>query len=118
MSSRVGQSLRANLDVLILATIVLLATSLDVVRTDARYENSPSRSKLGAWFGFQQVLDRDALDLAKLAFRFRVEENGYLHVLYDHRADGFSGVRFSSRPDSPSCHYGATADASSRRSTQ
>ena len=137
MSSRVGQSLRANLDIILLNTIVLLATSLGVVRTHALYENSllvhpewistkatlrrgvmgalaftsgqqalaRNRLNLGAWFGFQEVLDRDALDVAKLEFRFRVEADGYLHVLYDHRADGFSGVRLSSRPDSPSFHY-------------
>jgi hypothetical protein len=110
MSPRVCQGLRANLDVIILATIVLPATRLGVVRAHARYENSRNRLNLGAWRGFQQVLDRNALDLAQLEFRFRVEENGRCHVLYDHRADGFSGVRFSSRPDSPSFHYRAAAD--------
>ena len=142
MSSRVGQSLRANLDIILLNTIVLLATSLGVVRTHALYENSllvhpewistkatlrrgvmgalaftsgqqalaRNRLNLGAWFGFQEVLNRDTLDLAKLECRFRVEADGYLHVIYDHRADGFSGVRLSSGPDSPSFHYRATAD--------
>ncbi len=69
-----------------------------------------NRLNLGAWFGFQELLYRDAQDLAKLEFRFRVEADGYLHVLYDHRSDGFSGVRLSSRPDSPSFHYRASAD--------
>ena len=142
MSPTFGQILRANLDVVLLVAVALLATSLGVVRTQALYENSllvhpewvstkatlhrgvmgalpfvsgqqalaRNRLNLGAWFGFQEVLGRDSLDLAKLEFRFRVEPDGYLHVLYDHRADGFSGARLSSRPDSPSFHYRATTD--------
>jgi hypothetical protein len=132
MSPRFGQIPRANLDVVLLVAVVLLATSLGVVRTQALYENSLSvhpewvstkatlhrgvmgalpfvsgqqalarnRLNLGAWFGFQEVLGRDSLDLARLEFRFRVEPEGYLHMLYDHRTDGFSGVRLSSRADS------------------
>lgn len=69
-----------------------------------------NRLNLGAWFGFQEVLYRDAQDLAKLEFRFRVEPDGYLHLLYDHRADGFSGILLGSRPDSSNFHYRATAD--------
>ena len=69
-----------------------------------------NRLNLGAWLGFQEVLSRDALELARMRLRFRVEPDGYVHVLYDHRADGFSGLRFSSAPAFPSLHYRAAAD--------
>ena len=65
---------------------------------------------LGAWFGFQEVLSREARELGGLELRFRVEQEGYLHLLYDVRADGFSGVRLSGRADAPSLHYRAAAD--------
>ena len=65
---------------------------------------------LGAWFGFQEVLFRDPIDAAAMEFRLRVEPDGYVHILYDHRSDGFSGVRFSSRPDSPAIVYSARPD--------
>jgi len=51
---------------------------------------------LGVWYGFQEVLYRDELDLSQIEFRFRAEDGGYLHVLYDYRSGGFSGVRLSS----------------------
>lgn len=69
-----------------------------------------NRLRLDAWFGFQEVLHRDALDPTRLALRFRVAPGGYLHVLYDHRPDGFAGVRFGSHPDFPSVHYRAAPD--------
>jgi hypothetical protein len=69
-----------------------------------------NRLNLGAWFGFQEVLHREELDLASLRFRFRNEEGGYVHVLFDHRPDGFSGVRFSSYRDLPGTIYRATPD--------
>ena len=40
MSPTFGQILRANLDVVLLVAVALLATSLGVVRTQALYENS------------------------------------------------------------------------------
>jgi lysophospholipase L1-like esterase len=69
-----------------------------------------NRLNLGAWFGFQEVLSRDALELTRLELRFRVEPEGYLHVLYDHRRGGFAGLRLGSRADAPSLHYRATPD--------
>ncbi|HEX2485173.1 MAG TPA: hypothetical protein VHQ66_07730, partial [Myxococcota bacterium] len=69
-----------------------------------------NRLDLGAWLGFQEVLSRDALDLARLAARVRVEPGGYVHVLYDVREDGFAGVRLGSGPDAPSLRYRAAPD--------
>lgn len=69
-----------------------------------------NRLNLGSWFGFQEVLYRDSLELANLEFRFRVEDDGYIHVLYDYRDDGFSGVRLSSRAEFPSSSYQATLE--------
>jgi lysophospholipase L1-like esterase len=69
-----------------------------------------NRLNLGAWFGFQEVLYREALDLAAVQVRFRNDEDGYVHLLFDHRADGFSGVRLSSSRDSPSLAYRATPE--------
>jgi lysophospholipase L1-like esterase len=69
-----------------------------------------NRLNLGAWFGYQEVLYRDPVDVAKFSFRFRVEKDGYVHVLYDHREDGFSGIRFSTRPDFPGMSYRATPE--------
>jgi lysophospholipase L1-like esterase len=65
---------------------------------------------LGAWFGFQEVLYRDELDLSQIEFRFRAEDGGYLHVLYDYRSGGFSGVRLSSNSMFPNLSYDATTD--------
>lgn len=69
-----------------------------------------NRLNLGAWLGFQEVLTRDAVDLARLALRFRVEPEGYVHVLYGVGPDGFSGLRLSHRSDAPSLYYRAGPD--------
>jgi lysophospholipase L1-like esterase len=66
-----------------------------------------NRLDLGAWFGFQEVVYRHELDLAELDASIRFASGGYVSVLYDIGADGFSGIRFSDRDDMPSIHFRA-----------
>ncbi len=67
-----------------------------------------NRLNLGAWWGFQEVVSTDVVDLSEMELAFRLESDGYVHLLYDRRAQGFSGVRLSHRPDFPSIHYSAS----------
>ena len=69
-----------------------------------------NRLNLGAWFGFQEVLFKREVDLSELRARVAVEPEGYVNVLYDVRAGGFSGVRVSNRADLPSIHFHATPE--------
>jgi lysophospholipase L1-like esterase len=53
------------------------------------------RLNLGAWFGFQEVLYKDALHVDDFDFDFWLEPNAYLSVIFNKSEEGFSGVRFS-----------------------
>jgi lysophospholipase L1-like esterase len=69
-----------------------------------------NRLNLGAWHGFQEIVYREPLELSEVSLPFRVEDDGYIHILYDRRPDGFSGVRLSNHASFPSVHYRASAD--------
>jgi hypothetical protein len=66
-----------------------------------------NRLNLGAWFGYQEVLYREAVELSALSLSLLLEEDGYVHVLYGYGESGFSGLRFSNRPEFPDIHYTA-----------
>jgi lysophospholipase L1-like esterase len=66
-----------------------------------------NRLNLGAWFGYQEVLYQEAVELSALSLSFLLEEDGYVHVLYGYGESGFSGLRFSNRPEFPDIHYTA-----------
>ena len=67
-----------------------------------------NRLNIAAWFGYQEVLLREPESLRTLSAEFWLDEDAYIDVLYDHRAEGFSGVRLSNRGDFPSAHFRAT----------
>jgi lysophospholipase L1-like esterase len=69
-----------------------------------------NRLNLNAWFGFHEVLYKQALDLAELEVAVHVESDGYVNILYDVRDDGFSGVRISNRRDLRSVQFRASPD--------
>ncbi len=71
---------------------------------------SKNRLNLGVWYAFQEVIYDRAAELTSMSASVRFEPDGYINVLYDVRADGFSGVRLSSRADVPSLQFTATHD--------
>lgn len=94
------------------STKTLLAKRVMGGRTFTNTPNALHRNRLdlGAWFGFQEVLTTRPLDLAGMDVRFCFEPEGYVNVLYDVRANGFAGIRFSDRRDLPTVQFRASPE--------
>jgi len=71
---------------------------------------SRNRLNLDAWLGFEEVLTRTPRNLELMEFDFRLEADGYINALFDHRDGRLSGVRFSTRTDFPNAVFHATTD--------
>lgn len=69
-----------------------------------------NRLNLGVWWGFQEVRYARALRLTQLDAAVRFEPEGYVNVLYDVGAAGFSGVRISARRELPSVQFRASPE--------
>ncbi|MBM4260747.1 MAG: SGNH/GDSL hydrolase family protein [Deltaproteobacteria bacterium] len=63
---------------------------------------------LGSNLGYQEVLYRQPLILGRIDFRFQIEDGSYLDIIYDRDDAGYSGIRLSRRPESPSIAYKST----------
>lgn len=50
---------------------------------------------LGRWFGFQEVLAKEPVELGEVSFDFLLTEGSYLVFVFDKSAAGFSGLRIS-----------------------
>jgi lysophospholipase L1-like esterase len=65
------------------------------------------RLDLGVWHGYQELLRRDAVALAGISARVRLDGPGYLVVVVDKTEDAFTGVRVSTDPAFPAaCLHG------------
>ncbi len=67
-----------------------------------------NRVDLSAYFGYQEILHREPVELRRLAFRFRLEPGAVLHAIFGHDEIGFSGVRFVTGGPLENAAFGAT----------
>lgn len=60
-----------------------------------------NRLNLSVWHGCQEVLLNRVTRLEKARFRFRLQENAYVVVVWRKTKDGWTGLRLSRNPDLP-----------------
>ncbi len=65
---------------------------------------------LSAWHGYNEILFNRILHVGSMRFRFLLEKNGYLNILFNKNKDSFSGIRISRNTRFPSMFFHATDD--------
>lgn len=70
------------------------------------------RLDLGAWWGFQEILYREPVELERADFDLSVPDGAYVIVVAEAGETGFLGIRLSRRADHPSIVF--QADGSGR----
>jgi lysophospholipase L1-like esterase len=69
-----------------------------------------NRLDLGVWFGHQEVVYREPVELRELGFRMRLERGGYLVARFGRAEGSFAGVRLSADRARPSACLTGTSD--------
>jgi lysophospholipase L1-like esterase len=67
------------------------------------------RLNLGAWFGYQEVLFKEAIEPQEMSFDLFLPPGAYANFIYNKGDHGFSGIRLSRDDAFPSMHFIATA---------
>ena len=65
---------------------------------------------LSAWHGYNEILFNRILHVGSIRFRFFLEKNGYLNILFNKNKDSFSGLRISRNTRFQSMFFHATDD--------
>lgn len=50
---------------------------------------------LSKWYGFQEVIYKDALDISEITFDLLLDKNSYAIFIFNKNQEGFSGIRIS-----------------------
>jgi lysophospholipase L1-like esterase len=57
---------------------------------------------LGRYFGYQEILLKEQINPKTLQFKFKINNDSYLDIIYNLTKEKFNGIRISRRSDSPS----------------
>lgn len=67
-----------------------------------------SRLHLASWWGFNEVLYKEALNPTEVAFDFKLDPGAYITFIFNKDENGFCGIRLSRSPRFPSLFFAAT----------
>lgn len=65
---------------------------------------------LGSWFGYQEVIFRQKLNPSEIRFRFRLQDEAYVSLIFAKTEAGFTGIRLSHNSEHRPAYFEATRE--------
>lgn len=66
--------------------------------------------RLGAWFGFQEIIFKQQLNPSEIRFRFRLQDEAYMSLIFAKAEAGFTGIRLSRNQEHRPAYFEATRE--------